>query len=469
MYPETTNYQDVFDTIQSYTGLRVHNGRRDEAIRTIDEVLANIHPLGMHDLLVALRTSVFNESLWQKFIQAITVGETYFYRDQGQFDALRMHILPQLIAEREKTGNRQLRLWSAGCASGEEPYSLAMLLHEVLPDIDAWNITILGTDINLAFLERARRGLYRASSFRNETPEYLQKRWFKATPKGYQLDQTIRDMVVFQPLNLASSQYPSADNFTLNMDVIVCRNVTIYFDPTTVIEIIGRLHQSLNELGNLIVGHSELSTTLYQNFQTQRYQQAIFYQKAAPAKVKPRVAPVTSSRVKSQPALRRVLASLPPAAPKLKAPVAPADTPDNSLEIAWSQAKEAADCERWEEALEYLGQVETKHLFRPEFHYLRGLVHMAASNVDDALWAWRQALYCDPMFALAHYSLGDLYAHGGETTLAENHWHQAQAAIARLDPQNHLLFAEEITVEMLQGLLAYRFSILAGGNGGKQQ
>ncbi len=93
---------------------------------------------------------------------------------------------------------------------------------------------------------------------------------------------------------------------------------------------------------------------------------------------------------------------------------------------------------------------------------------MAAGNADEALWAWRQALYCDPAFALAHYSLGELFAQQGDTKLAVRHWHQAQAAVARLDPQHPLLFAEDITVEMLQGLLTARFSLLSGGNGSEQ-
>jgi chemotaxis protein methyltransferase CheR len=441
----------------------VHNGRLDEAARVVDEMLASMRLIGIDDLVLALETSNLTDPLWQKFIQAITVGETYFLRDQAQCDALRMHILPQLIAERQKTGLRRLRLWSAGCASGEEPYSLAMLLHEVVPDIETWDITILGTDINLAFLERARRGLYRASSFRNETPEYIQRRWFKRTPDGYQLDQAIRDMVVFLPMNLATSFCSPPENLTTNMDLIVCRNVTIYFDQATVRDIVGRLYQALNDRGILIVGHSELSTALYRQFTTRTYDRMMFYQKVTGSQDGHDASPVASRRTKSRRRSRPAGTPRPPARPDVK-PSAPAEeSQDQSLEAAWSQAKKAADREKWEEALECLAKVETKHTFRPEFHYLRGLVRMAADNADEALWAWRQALYCDPMFALAHYSLGELYAHRGETKLAERHWRQAQAAIANLDSQHLLLFSEEITVEMLRALLTYRLSTHLGG------
>jgi chemotaxis protein methyltransferase CheR len=457
----TTDYQQVFDTIQARTGLRVQNGRFEEAARAVDDVLAALHLTGVNDLLNALDTTLFTASLWQRLIQAITVGETYFFRDEGQFDALRTHILPQLIAERQKTGNRQLRLWSAGCASGEEPYSLAMLLYEVVPNIETWNITILGTDINFAFLERARRGLYRASSFRGETPAYIQRRWFRATTDGYQLDRTIRDMVMFVPLNLASNTYPLSESFTMNMDLIVCRNVTIYFDQTTVQQIVGRFYQALNNMGSLIVGHSELSTTMYHEFSMCNYEKVVFYQKSALSDVKP---PAPPSRPQRRP-FRQPAVALPPPAKLEPKPTTGEDAPDQSLEVVWVHAKEAADHEQWEEALDCLGQVETRHLFRPEFHYLRGLVQMAAGNADEALWAWRQALYCDPTFALAHYGLGELFAQLGDTERAVRHWHQAQAAVEKLDPQHHLLAAEEITVEMLQGLLTARFSLLQGGDG----
>jgi chemotaxis protein methyltransferase CheR len=464
IYPGTTGYQQAFALLQAHTGLQVHNGRFDEIAHVIDDVLASMRPADVNDLVLALSSSSFTEPLWQTFIQAITVGETYFFRDQGQMDALRTHILPQLIAERQKTGNKQLRLWSAGCATGEEPYSLVMLLYELLPDIENWRITVLGTDINLAFLERAKRGLYRTSSFRNETPEYVQKRWFRLTSEGYQLDQAIRDKVTFLPLNLANNSHPLFENFTMNMDLIVCRNVTIYFDQATVRDSVDRFYRALNDAGRLMVGHSELSTTIYHKFSTRNYKRIVYYQKDAVSQNQRDTSPATPS-----PAERLAVplpAVAPPPFPKPAPPPLPdaEESQDQTLEAAWSRAKEAADRERWDEALAYLLQVAPPHMFRPEFHYLHGLVQMAAENADKALWAWRQALYCDPMFALAHYSLGELYEQRGEHKIAARHWHQAMAAIAELEPQHRLLFSEDITVEMLQGLLNYRVSGLPSGD-----
>ncbi len=453
---DKTEYQRVFALIQTQTGLQVHNGRFNEIAQVVDGTLASMHLADVNDLLLALSISPITEQLWQTLIQAITVGETYFFRDEGQMDALRNHILPQLIAERRKTGSRQLRLWSAGCATGEEPYSLVMLLYELLPDIENWRITVLGTDINLVFLERARRGLYRASSFRNETPDYIQKRWFQPMPGGFQLDRRICDKVIFLPLNLANSRNPLYESFTMNIDLIVCRNVTIYFDPAIVNDLISRFYQALNDLGRLIVGHSELSMTAYHEFSMRGYQKIVYYQKVAAAPQPPDT-PLTASLHEEYSLEPRSTAVLPPA----KIAVDEAECENQSLEAVWSQAKEAADREKWEDALTYLMQVDAPHRFRPEFHYLHGLVQLGAQNIDKALWAWRQALYCDPSFALAHYSLGELYALRGEQKIARRHWRQAMASLAGLEPQHRLLFSEDITVEMLQGLLSYRVSKLS--------
>ncbi len=468
-----TDYQQVFTLFQTHTGMRVLDGRFDDITRLVGDIMASMRLTSVNDLMLILKNTAFTEPLWQLFIQALTVGETYFFRDQGQIDALRSHILPQLIAERQKTGNKELRLWSAGCASGEEPYSLVMLLHELLPDIEDWRVTVLGTDINLAFLERAKRGVYRASSFRNETPEYVQKRWFRLTPDGYQLDQAIHDRVTFVPLNLMNSGFPPFDYFTMNMDLIVCRNVTIYFDQATMRDVVGRLYQALNDRGRLMVGHSELSTTIYRAFSTRSYERVVYYQKVAASQNQRDTVSALPSSADRLPKPTARPAVVPPPSPKpaSKPATTPAPRPLTSaeetqvrgLEVVWSRAKEAADREKWDEALAHLTQVETHHMFRPEFYYLRGLVQMAAENADEALWAWRQALYCDPAFALAHYNLGELFEQREEYKAAARHWHQALVAIADLEPQQRLLFSEDLTVEMLRGLLTYRLSVLLGG------
>src|SRR6185369_14036564 len=116
------------------------------------------------------------------------------------------------------------------CATGEEAYSLAMLLCELLPDYQTWQITLIATDINTASLEHAKRGIYRSWSFRNETPHEIKERWFSVKKDSFKLNDSLKHMVTFRPLNLVSDEFPSFESGLTHMDLIMCRNVTIYFD-----------------------------------------------------------------------------------------------------------------------------------------------------------------------------------------------------------------------------------------------
>ena len=230
----------------------------------------------LSNLLATLKNKPESYPAWRMIIQALTVGETYFFRNQAHLKALRESVLPDLIEQRRRAGDRRLRIWSAGCASGEEPYSLAMLLRDLVPDIESWSIDLLGTDINEFFLERARQGFYRSHSFRGETRDWLQQRWFTASEGGFQLVPEIRRMVRFESLNLISDTYPIA----ASMDIILCRNVTIYFDREETRRVMGRMYDTLAENGWLIVGHSEPQPEIYDAFTARNYENAIFYQRS---------------------------------------------------------------------------------------------------------------------------------------------------------------------------------------------
>lgn len=213
---------------------------------------------------------------WETILLHLTIGETYFFRNQAQFDAMREQILPDLLDRRAKT--RALRVWSAGCATGEEPYSIAMLLAEVLPDLESWQVTILGTDLNPQFLARAREGLYSNWSFR-DTPEELRSQFFSPHNNRWHLSPHIRQMVSFARLNLVEPIYPAILNGTYGHDIILCRNVTIYFDEATTRQIVNRLYDSLFPGGWLIVGHAEPQVDIYQRFEVHNFPKTILYRK----------------------------------------------------------------------------------------------------------------------------------------------------------------------------------------------
>jgi chemotaxis protein methyltransferase CheR len=216
----------------------------------------------------------------------LTVGESYFLREPRSFEALESEVLPSLIRARRESGAR-LRIWSAGCARGEEPYSIAILLSRLISDLREWNVTILATDINPRFLQQACAGVYGEWAFR-AAPAWLRERYFQRTKEGrWEVLPAIRKMVTFSHLNLAENAYPSLWNNTNAMDVIFCRNVLMYFLPEKGKKVGHNLWSSLVEGGWLIVSPTEASRELFPQFVTVNFPGTILYRKEshAPQKV----------------------------------------------------------------------------------------------------------------------------------------------------------------------------------------
>ena len=192
----------------------------------------------------------------------LTIGETYFFRERRAFEILEQILLPPLIAARRKT-ERRLRIWSAGCSTGEEPYSIAILLDRMIPDLHDWNVSILATDINTDALGKAREGSYSDWSFRDTPPLFREKYFEKVNGGRHLLAPRIREMVAFSYLNLSEDQYPSLRSNTNAMDVIFCRNVLMYFAPAQIGQAAERFHRSLLDGGHLIVSPVETSLLLH--------------------------------------------------------------------------------------------------------------------------------------------------------------------------------------------------------------
>lgn len=218
---------------------------------------------------------------WQVLIEALTITESYFFRDQGQFELLRNQILPELIERKRRLSpawsKPSLRLWSAGCSTGEEAYSLAILVQELLPDYQAWNLLILATDINQPSIEIAQQGIYRDWSFRLLAPE-TKHRYFRQHKKGWEIDPTIRKMVSFRPGNLVKDPYPDAQNQIDDLDLILCRNVFIYFDAQAISLVLEKFYHALAPGGVLLTGHTELHGQSTEKFQVISLPKSVVYQ-----------------------------------------------------------------------------------------------------------------------------------------------------------------------------------------------
>lgn len=205
---------------------------------------------------LALRENPHFSAELEALVAGITVGETYFFRHEQQIALLKDTLLPEIVARKRQALDLSLRIWSAGCSTGEEIYSLAILLHEMLPDIRNWALHLLATDINTEALSAAVRGRYRSHSFR-ATPEPLMKKYFGKIGDKQQIDETLRRGVSITHLNLAEDAFPALLTETYAMDLILCRNVVIYLIPEVARRITSGLAHSLAPDGVLLMGASD--------------------------------------------------------------------------------------------------------------------------------------------------------------------------------------------------------------------
>jgi chemotaxis protein methyltransferase CheR len=378
------------------------------------------------------------ERYLQRLVAAVATNETYFFRTTAHFAALKEYLLPELIEKKKSLGAPTLTIWSAGCSTGEEPYSIAILLIEHFPDILSWPIKILATDIDLDALEVAREGVYRPWSFRGVAPEMIRKYWRALDGDSWRVDDRVRSLITFRAHNLKtdSDSYSSAIDGVSDIDVILCRNVTIYFRPPTIARLLARFHGCLNEGGFLITGAAEYSREAYGDFEARVLPETVVYEKA-PAR-RPAASPLPLPLILPQALPRRTMptAAAPRVvrnAPQTKPPDDDAvekaidliarDEIDAALVLLASAAEKsvkdaripfllgrlAADRQHLTEAAYWLGRALALDPLNLWAHYFMALLWIEEGRLADALAALKKTTYIDPNFVLGHFYLGRIH------------------------------------------------------------
>lgn len=399
----------------------------------------------------------------------LTVGETYFFRDRKSFDVLREHVLPDLIQSRKSSG-RYLRIWSAGCASGEEPYSIAILLHSMIPDIHEWNISILATDINPSFLQKAARGIYGEWSFRG-MPKSFKKIYFRKTEKvRYELVPEIRKTVVFKYHNLAEDIYPSLANNTNAMDLILCRNVLMYFSREGQREVSRKLYQSIVENGWLLVSPVEISAALFSPLVQVNFQGTALYRKCA-SETEPDLCTPSpdislfkkeefpETKIKSNPEKEWIFdpeikmeseqEKTPPVAPPAPLYEKAFDLYEQGLypeaeheaNLLLNSGDEArvlpllariyANQGKLDDALGACEKAISLDKLNPRGHYLLAAIQQEMGLVEESASSLKRVLYLNPDFILAYFSLGDIARKKGNSAESRRHFENALSVISR--------------------------------------
>ena len=355
------------------------------------------------------------EAIWQAFIDVITVGETYFMREPKALKLLEEEVLLPLIT-RQRQGARRIRLWSAGCCTGEETYTLAILLSRLLPDPAAWDIRIIGTDLNPGFLETARQGRYGSWSFRQVDPA-IRERFFRFDGKAWEVRAKLKAWVHFYPLNLMGGVYRNQVPELHDLDAILCRNVLMYFRPEDIGRVTARLHEALSPGGWLVVGASEASHVHFNAFETCCFPQAIFYRKPmAPASKRdiPEMAvPVDGGIKPRKPWTRFRSRSARPVSASVQTPAVPESVEE--LPVAPPHSGPLRPC---------CQSLPTDRLNPQHYRHQASLLE-EGDRLGEAVSAWRTVLYLEPHDAMAHFQLANLYRRQGQEQDAQRHYRNA--------------------------------------------
>lgn len=268
--------EDVFrlirDIIRDYCGLYFDDSSKYLVEKRLSRRVMGHHLDDFRDYYRYLRYDRRSAEELSEIMDILTVNETYFFREQNQLKAFSEEILEEL--KDTNSAAKTLRIWSAGCSTGEEPYTIAMLINE-MGSLRGWDIEVYGSDINQRVLQTARRGVYRKNSFRTTEPYFLNK-YFVEEDGSSRIIDAVKKNVNFSYLNLLDNYKAK---FMGKMDVIFCRNVLIYFDAASRRRVIDNFYDRLTDGGYLLLGHAESLINISTAFKLRHFKNDMVYQK----------------------------------------------------------------------------------------------------------------------------------------------------------------------------------------------
>jgi chemotaxis protein methyltransferase CheR len=469
--PPATLIQTASALIEARTGLSSHAQMRVN----LEEILSELASGDLAAFVKSLRATPDSAPAWQKLMRALVIGETYYFRNRAHFQLLGDLILPDLSTRR-----KNLNIWSAGCATGEETYSIAMTLYEHLPDLTSRTVNLVGTDINNHAINAARHAVYRAWAFRQtDTPFRMQ--YFDGVTGGFRVKQFIRSTATFRQANLLTG--PPLPQ----LDVIFCCNVLLYFEESAVERVENLLFDALAPGGWLIFGQAEAVHSQRERWTTHIFPGAVAYQKPLAAVSTPTVwktdyhtrpASATESEegVNTPPVplvVRRDNAPRPQPQPYLDAVnhfrlkhYIESETILASL-LAQQPGHAAAHVltaclyanrGSMRQAQQHLDTALQLDSLQADAHYLKGLLLLEDGEDEPAVDSFRAALYCKRGHPLAAMILGNVHVQRGETARARRIWAEALEALNGMPPDNAVCDLSDMTAESISSFLNSQLS-----------
>lgn len=504
------------ELLEERFGIGSEPGREDALADLVLRRVAHRRFGDVDAYLAHLESGADADEEFRALAQGITVGETYFFRYRDHFEAFRRAVLPARI--RARAAERRLRILSAGCATGEEPYTLAIAVRDGIPDLARWDVSIVGADVNPAFLEKARRGRYGQWSLREARPEEVD-RHFRKEGHHWQLDSGVRSMVRFEERNLAQEAPGLWERGAF--DVVFCRNVLIYFGPRAIQGLLQRIEDALAPGGYLFLGHSETLRGLTHGFELCHTHDTFYYRRRAePGQEalvqEPPDAPADRPGDGDGTALwegvighasrriRDLARGTPAHGPTVGSPAQPdlfpADAPVEAPGRAGEHLEEILDrvrAERFAEAVDLLRRLpsdvagdtdvqlvlavaltghgaldEAEEICRrileedglnPGAHYVVALCREQAGDLEAAERLCQASAYLDPTFALPRLHLGRLARRSGRHEAARRELRQALSLMEREDASRILLFGGGFSREALGALCRAELRAAEGG------
>lgn len=405
-----TKYAELKAYVIESTGLAYYE-RHDKDFA--DRIDRRLHLLGIDNhrtYLTLLHDNVLGQAELDHLITELTIGETFFFRDEQQFSVLRQLILPELLHRNQQ--QKTLRVWSAGCSSGAEAYSLSIVLrHELRVQTEGWDISIVGTDVNRRSLTQAQEGLYEEWALRS-TPADIRERCFSREGNHWRIADRYRQGVRFQYHNLVKNQAPSWMNSLFAFDLIFCRNVMIYFDRPTAITVVQGLRDCLTPGSWLVVGHADHDPGTFRSFDLVSRNGISVYRKPGEvaaesfhASAMTLTAPVQEQHYPEEIFSAAAGVSL-LALSEIVEPPPPPQEDANSAPLSLTDVRALADAGCWAEAEVLCAALIEKGPLDPAPHLYQALIFEQMDRLHEAERALRRAVYLNRKFVLAHYHLG---------------------------------------------------------------
>ncbi len=368
----------------------------------------------------------------QQLLDEVTIQETHFFRNPPQVRALREHVLPELV--KAAAGTRRLRVWSAGCSTGEEPYTTAMMLRELLPASRGWDVKIIATDVSERALQAARTARYGPRAVQMAAPGDLARFFLPPVGGRHEVRPEVRELVEFRHHNLVTEPPPFAAGERI--DLVLCRNVTIYFARETTRALMARLHATLRDGGYLFLGHSETLWRVSDDFHLVPLgsgdSAAFVYRRSDPGSERRAVLPDrrTAEEGPKPPMTER----------RLFARRSPPPTPTEVVP-GLADVRTLLTAGRYAEAAQLATVVGADDTNQAEAFYLRGLALVSCGRDEEAVVDLRKAVYLAPRAGLGHFVLAGVLDRLGDRSAAAREY---AAAAETLGSQPGDATAEEL-------------------------